>query len=196
MGDQHIPRTDNQDYLGITINTKLSWQPHINKMQNKDRKTLSLIKRTLHAAPRQVEKTAYEVLVRPTLQSATCTWSPQLVLSLVTIGELQVPLPCVLTSCGIHYKLDVASEMPHCFFKIHHGVRISLPTTIVTADAPTRRHRGYKLRNYQPPASSTDTHSMFALFQCGFPSPTVHFNHKLHIFIVHTHIFRLPHLGR
>ena len=61
MDDQHIPRTDNQDYLGITINTKLSWQPHINKVQNKARKTLGLIKRTLHAALPQVTKTPYEV---------------------------------------------------------------------------------------------------------------------------------------
>ena len=35
----------------LDINTKLSWHPHINKVQNKARKTLGLIKRTLHAAP-------------------------------------------------------------------------------------------------------------------------------------------------
>ncbi|KAI0232331.1 hypothetical protein LSAT2_017330 [Lamellibrachia satsuma] len=46
-----IPRPDNQDYLGITINMKLSWQPHIDKVQNKARKMLNLIKRTLHKAP-------------------------------------------------------------------------------------------------------------------------------------------------
>ena len=34
-GSQQIPRTDNQDFLGVTINNKLSWQPHINKVQNK-----------------------------------------------------------------------------------------------------------------------------------------------------------------
>ena len=54
----------------------------------------------------------------------------QLVLSLVTIGELQVSLSC----------------------EIHHGqVRISLPTIIVTADDRTRRHHEYKFRT--PPAS-------------------------------------------
>ena len=60
----------------LDIGTKLSWQPHINKVQNKDRKTLGLIKRTLHEAPSQVRTTTHEVLVRPTLQSATCAWSP------------------------------------------------------------------------------------------------------------------------
>ena len=76
MGSQQIPRTDNQDYLGDTINTKLSWQPHINKVQNKASKTLGSLKRTLHAAPPQVTQTAYEVLVRPTLEFATCAWAP------------------------------------------------------------------------------------------------------------------------
>ena len=73
MGSQ-IPRTDNQDYLGVTINTALlSWQPHINKVQNEASKTLGLLKRTLHAAPPQVRQTVYEVLVRPTLEFATKT---------------------------------------------------------------------------------------------------------------------------
>ena len=76
MGSQKIPRTDNQDYLGVTINTKLSWQPLINKVQNKARKPLGLLQRTLHEAPPQVRQTAYEVLVRPTLQFATCGWEP------------------------------------------------------------------------------------------------------------------------
>ena len=48
---QQIPRTDREDYLGLTINTKLSWQPHINKVQNKTNSTLGLLKRTLHCTP-------------------------------------------------------------------------------------------------------------------------------------------------
>ncbi|MEG7522540.1 MAG: hypothetical protein M3H12_05500, partial [Chromatiales bacterium] len=68
MENQQIPRTDNQDYLGVTIDTKLSWQPHINNLQKKARKTLVLVKRTLHAAPPPMRKTAYEALVRPTLE--------------------------------------------------------------------------------------------------------------------------------
>ena len=75
MDDQQIPRADNQDYLLTTINTKLSWQPHINKVQNKARKTLGLTKRKLHAASSQVRITAHEVLDRPTLEYTTCAWS-------------------------------------------------------------------------------------------------------------------------
>ena len=89
MGSQQIPRTDNQDYLGVTINTKLSWRPHINKVQNKASKTLGLLKRTLHAAPPQVRQTAYEVLVRPTLEFATRAWAPHTKTGIQTIERAQ-----------------------------------------------------------------------------------------------------------
>ena len=39
VDDQHIPRIDKQDYLGITINSKLSWQPHVNNVKNQIRNT-------------------------------------------------------------------------------------------------------------------------------------------------------------
>ena len=74
---------------GVTVNTKLSWQPHINKVQNKARKTLGLLKRTLHAAPPQVRQTAYEVLVRPTLEFATCAWAPHTKTAIHTIERVQ-----------------------------------------------------------------------------------------------------------
>jgi len=76
MNGEKIPRTGNHDYLGVTINSKLSWKPHINKVQSKASRTLELIKRTRHAASHPVRKTAYEALVRPTLEYAKCTWSP------------------------------------------------------------------------------------------------------------------------
>ena len=56
MDGQQIPRCENQDYLGVTINHKLSWKPHITKIKNKANRTLGLIRRTLHAAPQQVRK--------------------------------------------------------------------------------------------------------------------------------------------
>ena len=89
MGSQQIPRTDNQDYLGVTINTTLSWQPHINKVQNKVSKTLGLLNRTLRAASPQLRQTTYEVLVRPTLETATCAWAPHAKTGIQTIERIQ-----------------------------------------------------------------------------------------------------------
>ena len=89
MGSQQIPGTDNQDYLGVAINTKLSWQPLINKVQNKASNTLGFFQRTLYAAPPQVRQTAYEVLVRPTLEFATGDWEPHTKTGIQTIDRVQ-----------------------------------------------------------------------------------------------------------
>ena len=76
MNGQEIPRRDKYDYLGVTIDPKLSWKDHISRVCGKANRTLGLVKRTLHAAPQQVRKTAYETLVHPSLEYATCAWSP------------------------------------------------------------------------------------------------------------------------
>ena len=79
-------------YHGLTtktINKNLSWLPHINKVQNKASKTLGLLKRTLHAAPPQVRQTAYEVLVRPMLEFATCSWARHTKAGIQTIERVQ-----------------------------------------------------------------------------------------------------------
>ena len=105
--------TTSSDYLGVTINTKLSWQPHINNVQKKASKTLGLLKRTLHAASPQVRQTAYEVLVRPKLEFARCAWAPHTKTGIQTIeraykdplrgsstvnaAELHVSVICALT---------------------------------------------------------------------------------------------------
>ena len=89
MDNQQIPRTNNFDYLGITNNTTLSWQPHINKVQNKVRKTLGLIKRTLHAAPSEVRETTHDVLVRPTFDCATCAWSHHTKTDILKVEQVQ-----------------------------------------------------------------------------------------------------------
>ena len=89
MGSQQIPRTDNQDYLGVTINTNLSWQTHIKKEHNKASKTLGLVKGTLHAAPPQVRQTAYEGLVRPTHEFAACAWAPHTKTGIQTVERVQ-----------------------------------------------------------------------------------------------------------
>ena len=152
MGSQQIPRTDNQDYLGVTINTKFSWQPHINKVQNKASKTLGLLKRTLHAAPPQVRHTAYEVIVRPTLEFAACAWAPHTKTGIQTIERVQrsaarfVAVDYRRTSSVSLYTRRRIRDAT-MFFKIHHGLmHISLPVIITTADARTRRQHKHKLR--------------------------------------------------
>ena len=83
---------------GVTINTQLSWQPQINKVQKKASKTTGLLKRTLHAAPPQVRQMAYEVLVWLTLEFAACAWAPHTKRGIHTLERIQRSLSPTITA--------------------------------------------------------------------------------------------------
>ena len=89
MNGQEIPHRDKYDYLGVTIDPKLSWKDHISRVCGKANRTLGLVKRTLHAAPQQVRKTAYETLVCPSLEYATCAWSPHTQSAIKKVEQVQ-----------------------------------------------------------------------------------------------------------
>ena len=147
MDGQQIPRCENQDYLGVTINHKLSWKPHITKIKNKANRTLGLIRCTLHAAPQQVRKQAYEALVWPTLEYATCAWAPHTKLDIQAIEQVQRAAARYV--CGDYRRRSSVTAMINkiewdilhirrtlrdqtMFYKVYHGqVGISLPPSML-----------------------------------------------------------------
>ena len=64
VDDQHIPRIDKQDYHQLEVILATTHQ-----QREKPNQKGGLIKRTP-----QVRKIGYEILVRPTLEYATCGW--------------------------------------------------------------------------------------------------------------------------
>ena len=64
-------------YLGVEIDNKLTWTPHLNKVIRSATRTLGVVQRTLHAAPQACRRVAYQALIRPKLEYASTAWSPQ-----------------------------------------------------------------------------------------------------------------------
>ena len=63
-------------YLGVVLDNKMRWSPHIETITSKANKVLGLIKRNLWNCPKSVKETAYKTLVRPKLQYACSAWDP------------------------------------------------------------------------------------------------------------------------
>ena len=63
-------------YLGIKLDTKLSWANHITDLASKSSTVLGMIKRTLGPCKPDVKETAYNMLVRPKLDYASPIWNP------------------------------------------------------------------------------------------------------------------------
>ena len=66
--------TNNAKYLGVLINDKLSWNPHIDEVIKKSNKTLGFIKRNFSKCNKNIKLKCYTTLVRPILEYASAVW--------------------------------------------------------------------------------------------------------------------------
>ena len=60
-------------YLGVTLDTNLRWQCHLQEISSKATKTLNLIKRNFWFCE---QDTLYKALVRPKMEYASVVWDP------------------------------------------------------------------------------------------------------------------------
>ena len=63
-------------YLGITLSTNMSWEPHINNITAKANKILGFLKRNLQVKQEDTKSLAYKALVRSSLEYCSTIWSP------------------------------------------------------------------------------------------------------------------------
>ena len=63
-------------YLGVKLDSKLSWAKHITEITTKSSNVLGMVKRTLGPCKPEVKDTAYSMLVRPKLEYASPIWNP------------------------------------------------------------------------------------------------------------------------
>ena len=89
MDGQLISKVKSQKYLGVTIDDKLSWSEHCNKISNKARSTLGIVRRSLPSAPQEVKSRAYQALVRPQLEYASAAWNPYTQKDVDTLQKVQ-----------------------------------------------------------------------------------------------------------
>ena len=73
---QPLSEITSHAYLGVKLDSKLSWAKHITEITTKSSKVLGMVKRTLGPCKREVKDTAYNMLVRPKLEYASPIWNP------------------------------------------------------------------------------------------------------------------------
>ena len=64
------------EYLGIHIDSKLSWNAQNTYLCNKANNTLAFIQRNLYGCPQDVKEKCFNVLVRPILEYGCSVWDP------------------------------------------------------------------------------------------------------------------------
>jgi hypothetical protein len=71
-----LQEVENHPYLGVELDSKLSWNKHIDKTCAKAHNTLNFLRRNMYNCPKPIKETAYKTLVRPIVEYCSSTWDP------------------------------------------------------------------------------------------------------------------------
>ena len=63
-------------YLGVLLDSKLSWTPHINSICNKANRLLGFLCRNLHHCPPHLKERVYKQIVLPSIEYCSAIWDP------------------------------------------------------------------------------------------------------------------------
>ena len=63
-------------YLGVLIDSKLSWNTQCSALCKKANSTLAFLQLNLHSCPKDVKEQCFNTFVRPTLEYGCSVWDP------------------------------------------------------------------------------------------------------------------------
>ena len=76
-------------YLGVTLQSNLKWDKHIEEKTANANQTLGILKRNIKSPAHNIRELAYKALVRPKLEYASIVWSPWQVYLINSIEKVQ-----------------------------------------------------------------------------------------------------------
>ena len=86
---QQLEQVTNAKYLGVTINEKLNWGPHITSTVSKANKSAAFAFRNIKGCSIQTQATCFKTLARPVLEYASPIWDPATVEHTTAIEMVQ-----------------------------------------------------------------------------------------------------------
>ena len=89
MMGQPITSVTQHKYLGVELESKLTWKEHISAITGKANSSLGSLTRNLYNYPEQIKTQAYYSLVRPHLEYACSVWDPHTQKNIQSIEKVQ-----------------------------------------------------------------------------------------------------------
>ena len=169
---QTLRHSSSQPYLGVQLDSKLSWGEHVGNTAAKANRTLGFLRRNLWFCPKEVKTTAYSTLVRPLLEYASCTWDPHKTGQVNKLEGIQRKAArfCVgdfsrsssVTQMLADLKWETLEKRRernrlNMLFKIQKGM-VGIPADKYITYLPERRTRKKNDMQMQIPFARTDTY--------------------------------------
>ena len=89
MMGQSITSVTQHKYLGVELDSKLTWNEHISAITGKPNSSLGFLRRNLYNCSEQIKTQAYYSLVRPNLEYACSVWEPHTQKNIQSIEKVQ-----------------------------------------------------------------------------------------------------------
>ena len=157
-------------YLGIHIDSKISWNTQCNSLCNKANRTLAFLQRNLYGCPQEVKEKCFNTLIRPTLEYGCSVWDPHKAWQIEDLEKIQKRAARFVTG---NYSLIEGNTLKNMnllgwpplserrarsklttLFKARSG-SIDIPLDdLVSPNRETRHSQS----NYTIPQSSVDSH--------------------------------------
>ena len=132
-----LEHADKAKYLGVTIQSDLKWESHINSITTKANKTLGFLRRNINISSTTVKEQAYKSLVRPSLEYACSVWDPYTKENITQLEQVQRGAVRYVTN-RYHNTSSVSNMIEHLYwrslsrlvmlYKISHEL-IAIPKT-------------------------------------------------------------------
>jgi len=171
LNSEVIREATHSKYLGVTIDSKLSWSQHIREVISKANKVKGFLQRNLRSLPMSVKANCFKSLVKPILEYACVVWAPHTQKDISNVESVQRRAArFVFNDYSYHSSV---TEMLHrlnwpslsscrdqlkaiTMFKIVHNL-IDISPTYLTPVTSTYNWRGHPLK-FQQPATRTDSY--------------------------------------
>ena len=85
----HLQWASSVKYLGVVVDSKLSWNDHISHISSKASKTLNLLRRHMFTCHTSSKHKAFRALVLPILDYASTVWNPHTQKNILALEKLQ-----------------------------------------------------------------------------------------------------------
>lgn len=129
IGNNAVELTTTYKYLGINLQSDLTWHHHINLTLASANRTFGIMKHRLKQAPSHLKKLAYTTLIRPKIEYACAIWDPSQDYIIRNIESLQSRAARFIFSDFSPYSsvtsLKIRAELPPLSLRRKHA-RLSL----------------------------------------------------------------------
>ena len=89
IGENVIQEVSHIKYLGVTIDSQLSWSEHIKAITKKANAVKGFLHRSISSCLTRIKLNCYKSLVRPILEYAAVVWAPHTLSAITSIEKIQ-----------------------------------------------------------------------------------------------------------